>query len=390
MDLTTEEGCEASCDPRESFIHLASGSLVASGSWKMTKVQIINEIKKCQDIWKAFEGDCLSLKANTMASEQDLIKFQEEYELLSQNLLEAENEAQAQEATFQEILQLEKKNSNQLMQEKQALENELNYLEQLGAAQKEILKAPAALPGREMVFKGHVEEGEMENLPEMLTFLPQIRYPVFGGSALITFEDPEVARRIIQIRQHCIQLDEWSYMHVKAEAVTLLLPSFLKEMSLKQSSQQVLLSGLSAFSLPKDQLYDKLVLFFSKRKNQGGEVDRLEQLPNSDDVVLTFVDDGVAQRIVEKGLFQVLLGKEMHQIKASHCLRGEIADLQLYPSVCARTVLLTEIPDVLGRELMCEALEIHFQKQSKGGGEVESAVYIPAGRYAVAIFEEED
>ncbi|XP_026543426.1 interferon-induced 35 kDa protein isoform X2 [Notechis scutatus] len=389
MDLTTEEGCEASCDPRESFIHLASGSLVASGSWKMTKVQIINEIKKCQDIWKAFEGDCLSLKANTMASEQDLIKFQEEYELLSQNLLEAENEAQAQEATFQEILQLEKKNSNQLMQEKQALENELNYLEQLGAAQKEILKAPAALPGREMVFKGHVEEGEMENLPEMLTFLPQIRYPVFGGSALITFEDPEVARRIIQIRQHCIQLDEWSYMHVKAEAVTLLLPSFLK-MSLKQSSQQVLLSGLSAFSLPKDQLYDKLVLFFSKRKNQGGEVDRLEQLPNSDDVVLTFVDDGVAQRIVEKGLFQVLLGKEMHQIKASHCLRGEIADLQLYPSVCARTVLLTEIPDVLGRELMCEALEIHFQKQSKGGGEVESAVYIPAGRYAVAIFEEED
>uniref|UniRef100_A0A670ZN11 Interferon induced protein 35 n=1 Tax=Pseudonaja textilis TaxID=8673 RepID=A0A670ZN11_PSETE len=295
----------------------------------MTKVQIINKIKKCQDIWKAFEGDCLSLKANIMASEQDLIKFQEEYELLSQNLLKAENEAQAQEATFQEMLQLEKKDSNQLMQEKQALENELNYLEQLSAAQKKILKAPAALPDREMVFKGHVEEGEMENLPEMLTFLPQIRYPVFGGSALITFEDPEVARRIIQIRQHCIQLDEWSYMHVKAEAMTLLLPSFLKEMSLKQSSQQVLLSGLSAFSLPKEQLYDKLVLFFSKRKNDGGEVDRLEQLPNSDDVVLTFVDDGVAQRIVEKGLFQILLGKEMHQVKASHCLHGEIADLQV-------------------------------------------------------------
>uniref|UniRef100_A0A8C5WVL3 NID domain-containing protein n=1 Tax=Laticauda laticaudata TaxID=8630 RepID=A0A8C5WVL3_LATLA len=293
-------------------------------------------------------------------------------------------------SSLQEMLQLEKKDSNQLMQEKQALENELNYLEQLNAVQEKILKVPAALPDREMVFKGHVEEGEMENLPEMLTFLPQIRYPVLGGSALITFEDPEVARRIIQIRQHCIQLDEWSYIYVKAEAITLLLPSFLKEMSLKQSSQQVLLSGLSAFSLPKDQLYDKLVLFFSKRKNQGGEVDRLEQLPNSDDVVLTFVDDGVAQQIVEKGLFQVLLGKEIHQIKASHCLHGEIADLQLHPSVCARTVLLTEIPDVLGRELMCEALEIHFQKQSKGGGEVETAVYIPAGHYAVAIFEEED
>lgn len=63
---------------------------------------------------------------------------------------------------------------------------------------------------------------------------------------------------------------------------------------------------------------------------------------------------------------------------------------QLHPSFCARTVLLTEIPDVLEREMMCEALEIHFQKPSKGGGEVETAVYIPAGHYAVAVFEEED
>ncbi|XP_032093368.1 interferon-induced 35 kDa protein isoform X2 [Thamnophis elegans] len=355
----------------------------------MTMDQILKEIERCQDTWKSLEGDCLSLKANTRASEQDLVKFQEEYELLGQKLIEAENEAQAQEASFQKKLQLEKKDSKQLMQEKLALENELKHLEQLHATQEQIRKVPAALPDREMVFKGHVEEGKMESLPEMLSFLPQIRYPVLGGSALITFEDPEVARRIIQIGQHCIQLDEWSYMDVKAEAMTLLLPSFLK-ISLKQSSHQVLLSGLSAFSLPKDQLHDKLILFFSKRKNQGGEVDHLEQLPNSDNVVLTFVDDGVAQRIVEKGPFLVLLGKETHQVKASHCLHGEIADLQLHPSICPRTVLLTEIPDVIEREMMCEALEIHFQKESKGGGEVEAAVYVPAGHYAVAVFEEED
>ncbi|XP_039177206.1 interferon-induced 35 kDa protein isoform X2 [Crotalus tigris] len=384
--ILKEEGCEASFGPQESFIHLASDIFAAGGPWKMTMDQILNEIKRCQDIWKTFEGDCLSLEANIRASEQDLAKFKEEYELLSQNLLEAENEAKAQEGSFQKMLQLGKKDSTQLMQEKQALEYELK---QLHAAQEEILKMPAALPNKEMVFKGHVEKEKMDSFPEMLTFVPQIRYPVLGGSALITFEDPEVARRVIQMGQHCIQLDEWSYVHVKAEAMTLLLPSFLK-ISLKQSSQQVLLSGLSAFSVPKDQLYDKLALFFSKRKNQGGEVDHWEQLTNSDNIVLTFVDDGVAQRIVEKGLFQVPLGKVTHQIKASHCLHGEIADLQLHPSFCARTVLLTEIPDVLGRELMCEALEIHFQKQSKGGGEVETAVYIPAGHYAVAVFEEED
>ncbi|XP_063156543.1 interferon-induced 35 kDa protein isoform X2 [Candoia aspera] len=372
----------------ESFIHLPGDNFAAGEPWKMTAVQILREIKRCQDAWKVFEMDCLSLETSKRASEQDLAKLQEEYDLLSRNLLEAENEAKAQEASFQSTLQLGKEDSDQLLKEKQALENEVKHLECLHTAQEELFKVPAALPDTDMVFKGHVEEGKFENLPEMLTVLPQIRCPVRGGLALITFEDPEVASSIIKTGQHRIQLDEWSYMHVKAEPVILLLPSFLS-ISLKQSPRQVLLSGLSALSLPKDQLYDKLALFFSKRKNQGGEVENVEQLRNSDSIVLTFVDDGVAQRIVEKGLFQVPLGKETHQVKASPCLGGEMADLQLCPSVCARTVLLTEIPDVLERELMCEALEIHFQKPSKGGGEVEAAVYVPAGHCAVAVFQEE-
>ncbi|KAM6452182.1 interferon-induced 35 kDa protein isoform 2-T2 [Liasis olivaceus] len=355
----------------------------------MTTDQILGEIKRCQDVLKAIEVDCLSLETSRKATEQDLAKFQEEYELLSRNLLKAENEAKAQEASLQTMIQLGKEESDELLQEKQALENELKHLEWLHTAQEEFLKMPVTLPDREMVFKGHVEEGKMENLPEMLTVLPQIRCPVLGGSALITFEDPEVASRVIKVGQHRIQLDEWSYAHVKAEPVMLMLPSFL-EISLKQSPRQVMLSGLPALSLPKDQLYDKLALFFSKRKNKGGEVERLEQLKNSDNIVLTFLDDGVAQRIVEKGLFQVTLGKETHQVKASHYLGGEITDLQLRPSVCPRTVLLMEIPDVLERELMGEALEIHFQKPSKGGGEVEAAVYIPAGHCAVAVFEEEN
>ncbi|XP_007425089.1 interferon-induced 35 kDa protein isoform X2 [Python bivittatus] len=313
----------------ESFIHLPSDNFAASGPSKMTTDQILGEIKRCQDALKAIEVDCLSLETSRKASEQDLAKLQEEYELLSQNLLKAENEAKTQEASLQTMIQLKKEDSDELLQEKQALENELKHLEWLHTAQEEFLKMPATLPDREMVFKGHVEEGKMENLPEMLTVLPQIQCPVLGGSALITFEDPEVASRVIKVGQHRIQLDEWSYVHVKAEPVMLMLPSFL-EISLKQSPRQVMLSGLPALSLPKDQLYDKLALFFSKRKNQGGEVERLEQLKNSDNIVLTFLDDGVAQRIVEKGLFQVTLGKETHQVKASHYLAPSFS----LPSYC--------------------------------------------------------
>lgn len=62
---------------------------------------------------------------------------------------------------------------------------------------------------------------------------------------------------------------------------------------------------------------------------------------------------------------------------------------QLQPSRCTRTVLLSGIPDVLAEEPMRDALEIHFQKDSRGGGEVDVLGYVPAGRRAVAVFRED-
>lgn len=63
---------------------------------------------------------------------------------------------------------------------------------------------------------------------------------------------------------------------------------------------------------------------------------------------------------------------------------------QLHPSVCPRTVLLSGILGVLEEEFMREALEIHFQKPSKGGGEVEVLAYVPPGQRAVAVFGGEE
>lgn len=38
---------------------------------------------------------------------------------------------------------------------------------------------------------------------------------------------------------------------------------------------------------------------------------------------------------------------------------------------------------------MRDALEIHFQKDSRGGGEVDVLGYVPAGCWAVAVFRED-
>ncbi|XP_044274688.1 interferon-induced 35 kDa protein isoform X2 [Varanus komodoensis] len=295
-------------DPNEeSFIHRADESIFTSGSQEKMTEQTSWEIRKCQ-----------------------------------------------------RAVQSEMEKNAQLIEEIQALETELKQLERFQISKENFHKMSA--PERAMVFKGHVKE-EKEDI---LTVVPQIQCPITGGSALITFESPEVAHRITGAGQHRVQLDDWSYVHVKAEPLELLLPSSV-EFSLEESPRRVLLSGLPVLPLPREQLLDKLELFFSKRHNMG-----------------------VVERLVKRSLFKVPFGKEIHEVKVSKYIDGEITQLQFHPSVCARTVLLSGIPDVLDEELMHDALEIHFQKPSKGGGEVESIVYIPAGRCAVAVFEAEE
>ncbi|KAH0626989.1 hypothetical protein JD844_002337 [Phrynosoma platyrhinos] len=320
--------------------------------------------KHQQDICKALEMDRLVLEEGRRQCEQEASKYQEAAELLYTKLSEYEDKVQSQELAFKKEMQLLKEERNQLQQEKEALEKELEQIERVQIDPKDLHKVEVNLPERSVVFKGHVEEEDTEGtLSDTVTVQPQIRCPIPGGSALITFEDPEVARRIIAMGQHRVQLDDWTYVYVKAEPMTLFLPSSV-EISVKQNPRQILLSGLPILSIPEDRLLDKLELFFSKRQNK------------------------VAEHLVRRGQFQVPIGKETYKIKVSHRVSGEATDLQFRPSTCAQTVLLSGIPDVLGEELMREALEIHFQKPSKGGGEVEDVFYIPAGAFAAAVFTE--
>ncbi|KFZ47081.1 Interferon-induced 35 kDa protein, partial [Antrostomus carolinensis] len=155
-----------------------------------------------------------------------------------------------------------------------------------------------ALPERKMVFKGLVTNKEDMN---KLMLTPLIHYPLPGGSALITFEKAEVAQRIIEVKEHVVELscgDELEeidrcQMRVQAAPVDILLPSAL-EIGLTRSSRSILLSDLPSLGIPEEGLLDKLEIFFSKTKNGGGEVESREFLDNTGQVVLTFVQDGGA------------------------------------------------------------------------------------------------
>ncbi|NXW45676.1 IN35 protein, partial [Nyctiprogne leucopyga] len=246
---------------------------------------------------------------------------------------------------------------------------------------------------RKMVFKGLVTNKEDMN---KLMLTPLICYPLPGGSALITFEKAEVAQRIIEMKEHVVELscgDELEeidrcQMRVQAAPVDILLPSAL-EIGLTRSSRSILLSGLPSLGIPEEALLDKLELFFSKTKNGGGEVESREFLDNTGQVVLTFVQDGVAEPLIARGHIPVLIGKGKYELKVSPCMSGDVTNLPLQPSRCPRTVLLSGIPDVLGEEAMRDTLEIHFQKGSRRGGEVDALAYVPAGRWGLAAFTED-
>ncbi|NXD85210.1 IN35 protein, partial [Halcyon senegalensis] len=251
----------------------------------------------------------------------------------------------------------------------------------------------SALPEKKMVFKGLMTNKEDMN---KLRLTPLIRYPLPGGSALITFEKAEVAQKIIEMKEHMVELSygeeleepEWCRVRVQAAPVDILLPSVL-EIGLTRRSRSILVSGLPSLNITEEELLDKLELFFSKTKNGGGEVEHREFLDDSGQVLLTFAQDGVAETLIEKGRIQVLVGKRKYEVKISPQMSGDITNMQLQPSRCPRTVLLSGIPDVLDAEAVRDSLEIHFQKTSRGGGEVDALDYVPAGRQGVAIFTED-
>ncbi|NXF11845.1 IN35 protein, partial [Smithornis capensis] len=251
----------------------------------------------------------------------------------------------------------------------------------------------SSLPEKKMVFKGLVANKEDVN---KLMLRPLIHYPLLGGSALITFEKAEVAQRILEMKEHMVELscgeelEELDRCRVRVQAAPVEIPLLSAlEIRLTQNSRSILLSDLPSLGISEEALLDKLELFFSKTKNGGSEVESRMFLGDSGQVVLTFTQDGVAEPLIERGHIEVLIGKGKYKVKISPCMNGDITNLQLQPSRCPRTVLLLGISDVLEEESMRDTLEIHFQKASRGGGEVDALAYVPAGQMGVAVFVED-
>lgn len=238
-----------------------------------------------------------------------------------------------------------------------------------------------AVPEKKVVFKGKTEKASDSQPFEMDA---HIVYPMDGGTALITFEEEVVAKKVLNMKRHQVTLEGGCSISVEARPIQLMLPT-LVEIDSEVCPQRILISNLP--KMDTEPLLNKLEIHFSKTKNGGGEVDECEMLADSGTVVLTFVDKHIAKGLTDTEHHDVKLQQKKHRVRVTPFLNGKIKNFKTKMSVCPRTVLLTGIPAVMEHETLQDLLEIHFQKSGNSGGEIEAILYNPVGEQASALFQ---
>uniref|UniRef100_A0A1A7X2E1 Interferon-induced protein 35 n=3 Tax=Iconisemion striatum TaxID=60296 RepID=A0A1A7X2E1_9TELE len=273
-----------------------------------------------------------------------------------------------------------KQEENDLMEELQKIQAEIKEEDDQNLELKVQADVFCSMPEKKFVFKGLTGKAADRQEFDMKS---HVTYPMDGGTALITFEEEDVASSILKMKKHTVELGGECRIIVEAQPVHLMLPS-LVEIDSEVCPRRILVSNLPKMNT--EILLNKLEIHFSKTKNEGGEVDLCEYLPDSGTVVIVFLKENVAKRLVEMEFHEVMLNQTKHKVRVTPFLNGKITNLETKMSMCPRTVLLTGIPDIMEQETLQDLLEIHFQKNGNSGGEIESFLYNPLGQNILALF----
>ncbi|KAG8512908.1 Interferon-induced 35 kDa protein, partial [Galemys pyrenaicus] len=238
-----------------------------------------------------------------------------------------------------------------------------------------------SVPEVPLVFQGHTHQGR--EAPKSLISNLKICYPLPGGSALVTFDDPQVAKRVLQQKVYKIDMEE---CRLRLQVWPLEVPVVTAiEVSSQIDGKRVLVSGLpDGLKLSEEELLDKLEIFFGKTKNGGGDVETREMLQGG--VMLGFAEDKVAQHLCQIGQFTVPLGGQQIPLRVSPYMSGKIQKAEMKLQSVPQSVLVFNIPDILDGPELHDILKIHFQKPTRGGGEVEALAVVPPGQQSLAIF----
>lgn len=339
------------------------------------------EILKYQKKYQQTVAEQEALRSSIEERQELTHQYQQRSQKLQQNLTNDQEHHQQRLEAEKEKVKLLQQDEVQLMKQIEEVKATLKQEEAQLRLLQEKVDVCSSAPELKVYFAG--QTAEASSTPSF-GVESRIVWPMAGGTALITFEEKDVARKILELKSHKVELGPDCQMVVEAEPVPLLVPRRM-EVDTYVCPRRVLFSNLPR--MDEDTLLNKLEIHFSKRKNRGGEVECCELRRDSWTVVLTFLEKDVAEGLTQTEYHDVVLLKTKHTVKVSPFINGELATLETEYQACSRTLLLTGIPDVMDQETLQDLLQIHFQKETNGGGEIVALLYNPLGCEVDALFQ---
>ncbi|XP_034351255.1 N-myc-interactor [Arvicanthis niloticus] len=278
---------------------------------------------------------------------------------------------------------------HEIMRENSELDKEIKKLEAELQSDAREFQMKENIPERKLKFTsvespedgGHFSESSCS-----FQVSSQILYELQKGQALITFEKEEVAQNVISMGKHVVQMEGTS---VKVSAHPVPLNAGVRfQVHVDISKMKINVMGIPD-ELSEEQTRDKLELSFCKSKNGGGEVESVDYDRKSRRAVITFVEAGVADKILKKKTYPFYMNQKCYSVTVSPFIERRLEKYQVFSAVSKKTVLLTGLEGIaVDEETGEDLLNIHFQRKNNGGGEVE-VVKCSLDQPFAAYFEEE-
>ncbi|XP_046901997.1 N-myc-interactor isoform X2 [Hypomesus transpacificus] len=355
---------------------------------------------------KEFKDDSAILEAKKELEKWKALVLKEEDKkslMILEKVDNDESKARAQkemEALFNETERRKKEISNTL----RGIENDISDLEKRNAELRENLRSSlakvkagqaesfklqqkfkifATIPEKKVKFSGKASEEEIpEVIKGVFTITQRPSVILNGGQALITFEEEKVANQILKMAK-CLVTCEKDKIDVKPMSLQL-EPSVKFEIHIDVSKKSVRFSDAPPI-MAEERMRDRLEMSFSRPSLGGGEVKDVEYDKVTGTGQITFLHTGVAENLALKRKYPVDVEPNT-TVNIGPVYSYELKKFQTFCGTPKRTILLEGVEDVEDEEDLQDQLEIHFQKPSNYGGEVESIKYLSAGKKIKAFF----
>ncbi|KAM9085863.1 N-myc-interactor [Megaptera novaeangliae] len=263
------------------------------------------------------------------------------------------------------ISEIEKENT-QLKEEIQKLEAELQATTRNSQINEDIPETKIKFTAVE----NPESDSQFSNISYSCQVSSKVPYELQKGQALITFEKEEVAQNVIRMGHHHVQIQD---VNVKVMASPVPLNSGVRfQVHVEVSKMKIHVTDIPD-ELPESQMRDKLELSFCKSRNGGGEVDCVAYDKQSRSAVVTFVESGVADKILKTKDYPLYINQNCQRVTVSPYTETYLKKFQVFSGVSKKTVLLTGLEDlqIIDEETVEDFINIHFQREKNGGGEVE-------------------